>query len=102
MTRHKGVSSKKTITREDLAELVDCMRRIQRIEGSLCYTAPQKLPLMAASVTVKACWAELSGDAMAWSFPSDMIDSNGLLKGRKPIDEPEKTYMNTAIFGERG
>lgn len=64
MTRYKCVSSKKTIAREDLAELVDCMRRIQRIEGSLCYTAPQKLPLIAASVTVKACWAELSGEAV--------------------------------------
>lgn len=101
MTRHKGVPSKKTITRDDLAELVDCMRRIQRIEGSLCYTAPQKLPLMAASVTVKACWAELSGDAMAWSFPSDMIDSNGLLKGREPIDEPAKTTMKTDFYGKR-
>jgi len=101
MTRHKGVSSKKTITREDLAELVDCMRRIQRIESSLCYTAPQKLPLMAASVTVKACWAELSGEAMAWSFPSDMIDSNGRLKGRTPIDEPERTVMKTDFYGKR-
>lgn len=71
MSRYKGVSRKSNVTREDLAEVEDCYRRIRLIITSLNGQSPAVLPLLAASATLKACWAELSGAqaATGWSFP---------------------------------
>lgn len=58
---HKGSSRKQALTAADMAELVNCHRRLQKLHASLNYASPQRLPLLAASATVKAAWAELSG-----------------------------------------
>jgi len=80
MTRYKGASRKQAIDAADLKEIVDCYRRIQRIHAGLNYASEQQLPLMAASATLKACWAELSGAAAAsaWSFPATHVPFDGL------------------------
>ena len=86
MTRHKGSNSKGVVTVEDLAEIIDCYRRIQRIQSGLNIVSQQRLPLLAASATLKACWAELSGSSFAWTYP----------EVREPdLDKPPepKTYM---------
>jgi hypothetical protein len=88
---HKGASKKQALTAEDLAELVDCYRRIQKLHGSLNYASPQQLPLLAASATVKAAWAELSGAMVLgpWAWPSDAVPVEGI--ARTPasrLDEP--------------
>lgn len=89
MSRHKGESRKGNVTLEDLAEIEDCYRRIQNIGGSLNRESHAKLPLLAASATLKACWAELSGKgAMAWSFPDWAIQtpaSEKTLPEQKPM-----------------
>lgn len=75
---HKGASTKLVVTADDLREIVDCYRRIQRIHGGLNHRSHQMLPLMAASATLKACWAELSGAGEAWSYPSTAVPLDGL------------------------
>lgn len=81
MTRYKGVSRKGAIDQDDLIEIVDCYRRIQKIHASLNYQSPQQMPLLAASATLKACWAELSGEASyAWDFPACSVPLDGLGK----------------------
>ena len=67
MSRHKGIYRKQTLTVEDLAELVEIHRRLQRMHSTLNHASIQQLPLMAASATVKAAWAELSGAGWAWA-----------------------------------
>jgi len=90
MTRHKGVSTKSAVTVEDLAVVVDCYRRIQNIHAGMHYNSAQKMPLMAASATLKACWAELSGAqaATGWSYPDWAVKAPDL---DKPPEE--KRYM---------
>lgn len=79
MNRYKGQSKKGAIDADDLRELVDCYRRVTRIHASLNHASDQVLPLMAASATLKACWAELSGaGGMAWTYPADAIPIDGL------------------------
>lgn len=77
---HKGSSKKTAITADDLQEIVDCYFRIQRIMGGLNHAAEQKLPLMAATATLKACWSELSGATagVGWSFPATHVSADGL------------------------
>ncbi|WP_312599066.1 hypothetical protein [Brevundimonas sp.] len=77
MTRYKGASKKGNVTLQDLAEIEDCYRRVTRIITSLNMVSPAKLPLMACSATLKACWAELSGAqaATGWSFPDSCVDT---------------------------
>lgn len=90
MTRYKGASSKGALTIEDLNEILDCYHRIQRIQGSLNMASNQKLPLLAASATLKACWAELSGAqaATGWSFPPwamTQMDPNKVVPEPQPM-----------------
>ena len=104
MSRHKGMSSKAAIDADDLREIVDCHRRIQRIHAALNHASPQILPLMAASATLKACWAELSGAVMlgGWAYPENLVPSDGLAPGADRSGQPmEKTHMDTSIFGKR-
>lgn len=104
MTRHKGMSRKTAVDADDLREIVDCHLRIQRIHAGLNHASPQILPLMAASATLKACWAELSGAVVlgGWAYPADMVPLDGLAPGADRSGKPrEKTYMDTSIFGER-
>lgn len=75
MSRYKGMSSKGNVTLEDLAEIEDCYRRIRRIISSLNIHSSATLPLMATSATLKACWTELSGKGMAWSFPDTAVQT---------------------------
>lgn len=79
MTRHKGMSRKQAIDADDLREIVDCHRRIQRIHAALNHASPQILPLMAASATLKACWAELSGAVIlgGWAYPANLVPADG-------------------------
>ncbi|QQQ19852.1 hypothetical protein JIP62_07135 [Brevundimonas vitis] len=83
---HKGASKKQALTAEDLAELVDCYRRIQKLHASLNYASPQQLPLLAASATVKAAWAELSGAMVLgpWAWPSDAVPVDGIARASAP------------------
>ena len=71
----------------DLREVADCYRRVARIHASLNPVSDQIFLLMAASATLKACWAELSGaGGMAWAFPgmaSHWIVWPPVLLGRK-------------------
>ncbi|MFN3877230.1 MAG: hypothetical protein ACK4MH_02500 [Brevundimonas sp.] len=104
MSRHKGMSSKAAIDADDLREIVDCHRRIQRIHAGLNHASPQILPLMAASATLKACWAELSGAVIlgGWAYPTDLMPADGLAPGADRSGQPrEKTHMDTSIFGKR-
>lgn len=104
MTRHKGMSRKTAVDADDLREIVDCHLRIQRIHAGLNHASPQILPLMAASATLKACWAELSGAVVlgGWAYPADMVPFDGLAPGADRSAEPrKKTHMDTSIFGER-
>lgn len=96
MTRHKGASRKTAVTAEDLKQISDCYRIIQAIHAGLNQESSQKLPLMAASATVKACWAELSGSVVlgGWSYPGDRVTLDGLHPGADRSGRPvEKTYM---------
>lgn len=79
---HKGASRKQALTAADLAELVDCYRRVQKLHMDLNYASPQKLPLLAASATIKAAWAELSGAVVlgTWSWPDPHIPISGIPK----------------------
>ncbi|MES2834268.1 MAG: hypothetical protein V4707_06130 [Pseudomonadota bacterium] len=83
---HKGASRKQALTAADLAELVDCYRRVQKLHASLNHASPQQLPLMAASATIKAAWAELSGVVVlgAWAWPSTAVPVDGVSRHRPP------------------
>lgn len=82
MSRHKAQSKKGAVDAEDLRELVDCFRRVSRIHAGLNVASGQVLPLMAASATLKACWAELSGaGGMAWTYPGNGVPLDGLAPG---------------------
>ena len=79
MSRYKGQSKKGAIDADDLRELADCYRSISRIQASLNHASDQILPLMEASATLKACWAELSGaGGMAWTYPGNAVPLDGL------------------------
>lgn len=89
---HKGASKKTAITAADLQEIVDCYFRIQRIMGGLNHVSEQKLPLMAATATLKACWSELSGATagVGWSFPATYVTADGLAPQAKRSAEPQE------------
>jgi len=80
---HKGESRKQALTAEDLAELVDCYRRVQRLHAGLNHASLQQLPLMAASATIKAAWAEISGAVVLgpWAWPGNEVPTDGLPPG---------------------
>ena len=94
MSRHKGIYRKQTLTVEDLAELVEIHRRLQRMHSTLNHASVQQLPLRAASATVKAAWAELSGAGWAWAYPSTAMPLDGVpaevkaREGRQPGPMP--------------
>lgn len=79
MTRCKGESRKQAATPDHLAAIVDGFQRLQRISASLI-TRPEQLPRLAASATLKAGWAELSGSTPsgAWSFPAGAVPLDGV------------------------
>lgn len=79
--RYKGGSSKQVVTAQDLAELAEIHRRLQHLHRGLNPASSQQLPLMAASATVKAAWAELSGAGWAWSFPATAVPMDGIAPG---------------------
>lgn len=82
MSRYRGQSKKGAIDAADLRELADCYRRVTRIHASLNPVSDQIFPLMAASATLKACWAELSGaGGMAWTYPGNGVPLDGLAPG---------------------
>ena len=96
MSRHKGESRANAVTAEDLATIVDCYRRIQRIHANLNRASPQHVPLMAASATLRACWADLSGATIlaGWSYPDSAVTADGLAPGVDRTGLPrEKTFM---------
>ena len=80
MARHKGQATAMAVTAEDLAVIADCYRRIQRIHSNLNHASPQHMPLMAATATLRACWADLSGATVmaGWSYPDSGVTRNGL------------------------
>lgn len=83
---YKGASRKQALTAADLAELVDCYKRVQRLHAGLNYASPQQLPLLAASATIKAAWAELSGAVVLgpWTWPDSAIPISGIPRHRQP------------------
>lgn len=83
---HKGSSRKQALTAADMAELVECYRRLQKLHASLNYASPQQLPLLAASATVKAAWAELSGAVVlgGWSYPATAVPQDGVARSQRP------------------
>lgn len=90
---HKGSSRKQALTAADMAELVDCYRRLQKLHASLNYASPQQLPLLAASATVKAAWAELSGAVVlgGWSYPNTAVPQDGIPRSKtatSPVSHP--------------
>lgn len=91
MSRYKGQSKKSAIDGDDLRELADCYRRVVRIHAGLNAVSDQVLPLMAASATLKACWAELSGaGGMAWTYPASAIPLDGLAPGADRSGKPRE------------
>lgn len=74
MGRYKGVSSKGSLTVEDLVELVDIYRRLQAMHAGLNPVSTQRFPVMAA-------WAEVSGAEQGWSFQAEYVVKPG---ERKP------------------
>lgn len=78
MSQHKGASRKQALDTHDLAELAAIYRRLQQMHGTLNHASQQQLPLMAASATVKAAWAELSGAGWAWSYPATAVPLSGV------------------------
>lgn len=93
MSAHKGISTKQALTTEDLAELVDIYRRLQHMHGTLNYRSHQQLPLLAASATVKAAWAEISGAGWAWSYPATAVPLNGIPAGSQAQERRESRPM---------
>lgn len=61
-------TTKTALTVQDAKILADCYRTVQRLHMGLHYASPQQYPLMAASATLKAAWAEIAGEASAWSY----------------------------------
>ena len=90
MSGHKGISTKQALTTQDLAELVDIYRRLQRMHGTLNYGSHQQLPLLAASATVKAAWAEISGAGWAWSYPATAVPLDGIPTGSDARERREQ------------
>ena len=90
MSGHKGISRRQALTVEDLAELSEIHRRLQRMHSTLNHASPQQLPLMAASATVKAAWAELSGAGWAWSYPASAVPLDGVPGGRAAQERRER------------
>ncbi len=87
MKRYKGMSSKQVLDANDLAELDDIYRRLQRLHGQLNPVSCQRFPLMAASATVKAAWTDLSGTGSSWSYPYEgMAGAVARSKGAPPTD----------------
>lgn len=87
MTRYKGMSSKQALDADDLAELDDIYRRLQRLHGQLNPVSCQRFPLMAAAATVKAAWTDLSGTGFSWSYPYEgMASAVARSKGGLPTD----------------
>ncbi|MGO4409452.1 MULTISPECIES: hypothetical protein [unclassified Brevundimonas] len=96
MSRYKGRSTKSVVDANDLREVADCYRRILSIHAGLNPVSHHILPLMAASATLKACWAELSGASIsaAWTYPTTAIPSDGLAPNADRSGKAaEKTYM---------
>lgn len=92
MSRYKGQSKKGAVDADDLRELADCHRRVSRIHAGMNTASDQVLPLMAASATLKACWAELSGASggMSWTYPADAIPLDGLAPGADCSGKPRE------------
>jgi len=91
VSRYKGQSTKGAVDAADLRELADCYRRVSRIHAGLNRASDHILPLMAASATLKACWAELSGaGGMAWTYPGDGVSIDGLAPGVDRSGEARK------------
>ena len=87
MTRYKGMSIKQALDADDLAELDDIYRRLQRLHGQLNPVSCQRFPLMAAAATVKAAWTDLSGTGFSWSYPYEgMASAVARSKGGLPTD----------------
>lgn len=96
MSRYKGQSKKGAVDAADLREVADCYRRVTRIHASLNPVCDQILPLMAASATLKACWAELSGaGGMAWTYPGNGVPLDGLAPG---ADRSGKSRETTHMY----
>lgn len=93
MSGHKGISRKQALTVEDLAELADIHRRLQRMHSTLNHASFQQMPLMAASATVKAAWAELSGAGWAWSYPATAVPLDGVPAGATAHDQHARRPM---------
>lgn len=90
MTRYKGMSSKQVLDANDLAELDDIYRRLQRLHGQLNPVSSQRFPLMAASATVKAAWTDLSGATFSWSYPYEGM-ARAVGRSRSKLQEPDST-----------
>ncbi|MBJ7446870.1 MAG: hypothetical protein JHC81_04985 [Brevundimonas sp.] len=96
MTTHKGMATANAVSAEDLAVIADCYRRIQRIHSNLNHASPQHIPLMAATATLRACWADLSGATIlaGWSYPDSGVTQDGLAPGADRSGKPpEKSFM---------
>ena len=76
--RHKGAGQKGAPDVGDLATLARIVRELQDMGAAINMQHPCQHPIAAARATVFAAWAEISGEAMAWTFPPTEMLSNGL------------------------
>lgn len=90
MTRYKGMASKQALDANDLVELDHIYRRLQRLHGQLNPVSPQRLPLMAASATVKAAWTDLSGTGSSWSYPYEGMAS-AVARSKSALGDTDST-----------
>lgn len=90
MKRYKGMSSKQVLNANDLAELDDIYRRLQRLHGQLNPVSSQRFPLMAAAATVKAAWTDLSGTGSSWSYPYEGM-ARAVARSKSVLRTPDST-----------
>ena len=90
MTRYKGMSSKQVLNANDLAELDDIYRRLQRLHGQLNPVSSQRFALMAAAATVKAAWTDLSGTGSSWSYPYEGM-ARAVARSNSVLRTPDST-----------
>lgn len=76
--RYKGASTKGAPDVGDMEKLATMYRDLQRMGAAINMQHPCQHPIAAARATVFAAWAEISGEAFAWSLPAQQMLPNGL------------------------
>lgn len=88
--RYKGATRKGAPDVGDLAILARMHRELQDMGAAINMHHPAQHPIAAARSTVFAAWAEISGEARAWSHPVSQMLAGGLPRRTLSADPPAR------------